>query len=128
MQDVPKIVWKRLQETQAAGTHPDADLLTAFAEQSLIESQRSRVMEHLSRCSDCRDVVAFALPTTEAVVVTASNHPTRTAWLSWPVLRWSVAVAGMIAITSLGILQYRQRQESNILIANLTPRKETTTQ
>jgi hypothetical protein len=125
MQDVPKIVLKRLQETQAAGTHPDADLLTAFAEQSLIESERSRVMEHLSRCSDCRDVVAFALPTTEAVVVTASNHPTRTAWLSWPVLRWSVAVAGMIAITSLGILQYRHRQKSDALFSALNQSNET---
>ena len=53
MEDVPKIVLKRLQETSAPGPHPDADLLTAFAEQSLAESERARVMEHLSRCSDC---------------------------------------------------------------------------
>lgn len=126
MQDVPKIVLKRLQETQAAGIHPDANLLTAFAEQSLVKSERAHVMEHLARCSDCREVVALALPPTETVVVTTSNNPARAGWLSWPVLRWSVAVAGMIAITSIGIVQYRQRQESNILIANLTPRNETT--
>jgi hypothetical protein len=126
MQDVPKIVLKRLQEKQAAGIHPDADLLTAFAERSLAKSERARVLEHLARCSDCRDVLALALPAMEVVTVAASKNPTHTAWLSWPVLRWSVAVAGMIAITSLGILQYRQRQKSGTLVAILTPRSEPT--
>ena len=125
MQDVPKIVLKRLQETQASGIHPDADLLTAFAEQSLIESERSRVMEHLARCSDCRDVVAFALPPTETVVVTTSNDPARTGWLSWPVLRWSAAAVVIIAIASIGMVQYRQRQKSDTLVASLNQRNET---
>ena len=72
MQDVPKIVLKRLQETSAPGTHPDADLLTAFAEQSLPEPERVRVMDHLARCSDCREVLALALPAMELVAVAAS--------------------------------------------------------
>ena len=125
MQDVPKIVLKRLQETEAAGTHPDADLLTAFAEQSLIESERARVMEHLARCSDCREVIAFALPATETVAVTASRNPTRIAWLSRPVLRWSIAIAGIIAIASIGIVQYRQRQKSDTLVSSLTQPNQT---
>lgn len=125
MQDVPKIVLKRLQETQAAGTHPDADLLTAFGEQSLSESERARVMEHLSRCGDCREVVALALPATETVAVTASTSPTRTGWLSWPVLRWGVAVAGIIAIASIGTLQYRQRQRNDTLVSSLASPNKT---
>ena len=120
MQDVPKIVLKRLQDREAAGTHPDADLLTAFAEQSLIESERAHVMEHLAHCSDCREVVAFALPATETVAVTASTSPARTGWLSWLALRWSVALAGIIAITLIGIVQFRQRAKSDTLVANLT--------
>ncbi|HXN99526.1 MAG TPA: YCF48-related protein [Candidatus Acidoferrales bacterium] len=125
MRDVPKIVLKRLQETEAAGAHPDADLLTAFAEQSLIQSERARVMEHLAHCSDCREVVAFALPATETVAVAASDNLARARWLSWPVLRWSVAIAGMIVITSIGIVQYRQRQKSDALVASLNQRNET---
>jgi hypothetical protein len=31
MQDVPQFVLKRLREKTVAGSHPDADLLTAFA-------------------------------------------------------------------------------------------------
>src|SRR5271168_3001549 len=100
MQDVPKIVLKRMQETAGAEAHPDADLLTAFAEQSLGESERSGVMEHLARCNDCRELVALALPAAEAVAVKTSSGPTRAGWLSWPVLRWSVAMAGIIAIAS----------------------------
>ncbi len=126
MQNVPKIVLKRLQETAAAGAHPDADILTAFAEQSLVESERTRVIEHLARCSDCREVVALALPAAEDVAVTASTSPTRISWLSWPVLRWSVAVAGIIAITSIGIVQYRQRQKDDTLVSSLTQPNGTT--
>jgi Photosynthesis system II assembly factor YCF48 len=126
MQDVPKTVLKRLQETKAAGTHPDADLLTAFAEQSLIESDRARVMEHLSRCSDCREVVALALPAMELVAVAASTTPARRPWFTWPVLRWGVAVAGIIAIASIGIVQYRQRQKNDTLVSSLASPNETT--
>ena len=124
MQDVPKIVLKRLQETAGAEAHPDADLLTAFAEQSLGESERTGVMEHLARCGDCREVVALALPAHEAVAVAATSRPSRSGWFSWPVLRWSVAIAGIIAIASFGVLQYRQRQKSEILSSNLTARNE----
>jgi hypothetical protein len=127
MQDVPKIVLKRLQETGGAEAHPDADLLTAFAEQSLGESERTGVVEHLARCGDCREVVALALPASEAVAVAATSRPARGGWLSWPVLRWSVAIAGMIAIASFGIAQYRQRQRSESLGSILTARNEPST-
>lgn len=126
MQNISKIVRKRWREAAPAEPHPDADLLTAFAEQSLVESERTRVTEHLARCSVCREVLAFALPSTAAVAVTVSTTPTRTRWLSWPALRWSAVIAAIIAITSVGILHYRQRQKSDSLVSTLTPRNETT--
>jgi hypothetical protein len=131
MQDVPKIVLKRLQETSAPGTHPDADLLTAFAEQSLAEPERVRVMDHLSRCSDCREVLALALPAMELVAVAASTAaasttPARTRWFAWPVLRWGVAAAGIIAMASIGIVQYRQRLKNDTLVSSLASHNETT--
>ena len=57
MQDVPKIVVKRLQ-SPAVEPHPDADLLTAFAEKSLSGRERESVLQHLARCGDCREIVA----------------------------------------------------------------------
>ena len=132
MQDVPKIVLKRLQEsagvagvTASENVHPDADLLTAFAEQSLDGSERARVTEHLARCGDCREVVAFALPASEAVAVTVSTSAARSRWLSWPVLRWSVVAAGLFAVTSFGVLQYKQGQvKSKALGSVITARNE----
>jgi hypothetical protein len=117
MQDVPKIVRARLQRPVPAESHPDADLLTAFAEQSLTGRERDGVVEHLARCGDCREVMALALPATEAVVVTPAVRPVRAGWLSWPVLRWGVVAAGILAVTSVGVLQYRQRRQEKTLVA-----------
>ncbi len=125
MQNVPKIVRARLQREKpiTAEPHPDADLLTAFAEHSLPARERDHVLEHLARCGDCREVVALALPATEAVALASSDSTARIGWLSWPILRWGVVAAGILAVTSVGILQYRQRQQEKTLIAtSLTSR------
>jgi Photosynthesis system II assembly factor YCF48 len=125
MQDVPKIVRARLrqQKPATAEPHPDADLLTAFAEHSLAARERDHVLEHLARCRDCREVVALALPPTEAITPASSGSTARIGWLSWPVLRWGLVAAGIIAVTSVGILQYRQRRQEKVLVAtSLTSR------
>jgi len=131
MQDVPKIVRARLQppEPQTAESHPDADLLTAFAEQSLTGRERDGIVEHLARCGDCRDVVALALPASEAVTVAKAGSPARTGWFngnwfSLPVLRWGMVAAGILAVTSVGLLQYRQRQEKMLVSTRVTPRDQ----
>jgi hypothetical protein len=118
MENVPKIVRARLQRpaSAAAEPHPDADLLTAFAEQSLAAGERDHLLEHLARCGECRDVVALALPATESAAL-ASHVPVRAGWLSLPVLRWGVVAAGIALVASFGILQYRQRQQGKTLVA-----------
>jgi hypothetical protein len=119
MQNVPKIVRARLQRPAAskAEPHPDADLLTAFAEQSLAARERDHVLDHLARCGDCRDIVALALPATEAVALASSDSTARMGWLSWPILRWGVVAAGILAVTSVGVLQYRHRRQENTLVS-----------
>ena len=126
MQHVPKIVQARLQRStpEAAPAHPGADLLTAFAEQSLGDSERTRVMDHLAGCGDCREVVALSLPATEAVTVSRSTSGARAAWLSWPVLRWGVVTAGIALVTSVGILRYSQRTEHNAALVGSAVRQE----
>lgn len=119
MENVPKIVRARLQRpaSTTADVHPEADLLTAFAEQSLAGSERDQVLEHLARCGECRDVVALALPAAESATLAPSHSPARVDWLSWPVLRWGVVTAGIVAMTSVGILQYRQRHQEKTMVA-----------
>jgi hypothetical protein len=126
MQNVPKIVQARLQRPtlEVPLRHPDADQLTAFAERSLGESECTHLMEHLARCGDCREVVALALPATEAVLVPGSSSTARGGWLSgrwlsWPALRWGVVAAGLVLVTSVGILQYKQRTQQNAALVSI---------
>src|SRR5882762_2242775 len=99
MPELPKIVRDRLNASKAAAGHPDADLLTAFAEFALPASERTFVMEHLGRCGECREVVSLALPASEAVEMAgaaAQRRWLRRPVLRWPVLGWSAAVAAIV--------------------------------
>src|SRR5271165_474386 len=106
MQNVPQIVRERLKATPPAVNHPDADALTAFAEQLLPDGERALVLEHLARCGDCRDIVALARPEPDAAQ--ALTIPGRSAWLTWPALRWGFAAAGIAVIASFGVLEHQR--------------------
>lgn len=131
MQKLPKIVSDRLREDRlredgVAEAHPEADLLTAFVEHSLADSERARVLEHLAHCTDCRQIATLALPATETVAIATSSARVRNRWFNWPVLRWGVVAAGIVAVTSIGMVQYRQRTlKSETLAPTLTARNET---
>src|SRR5690349_5867138 len=107
MEKVPQIVSERLRAASSPVDHPDADVLTAFSEDSLRKSERAAVVEHLARCGECRDVIALALPPSDQVQETV--HSASEGWLTWPVLRWGFVTAGIVAITSFGIMQYQRR-------------------
>jgi hypothetical protein len=127
MPSVPKIVVKRLQ-SPAADPHPDADLLTAFAERSLTAPERDRIIHHLARCGDCREVVSRALPPqieSQALPDSSAN------WFRWTLLRgsavrWATLAAGVALIVSLGILQTRH-QRTRELAVNVFDGKQATT-
>jgi len=52
MEQLPKIVQRRLRAAAKPGIHPDPDLLAAFVEKSLSDRERSQVLEHLADCAD----------------------------------------------------------------------------
>src|SRR5712671_968930 len=125
MQNVPKIVQARLQRVAAqAKTHPDADLLTAFAERSLSESERSRVMDHLACCGDCREVVALAVPAAEAATIPGNIRSARRPWVGWAGLRWGVVAAGIVLIGSVGMLRYKHSTEQKTAVVSIPVRQE----
>ena len=122
MTEVPKIVCDRLRAAlpgRAAPeqTHPDPDLLAAFAEQALSATERDGVLQHLGLCGDCREVVALSLPPADMVPpqtagqtahVDGVRTDVRTAVLragapvshklsfAWPNLRWAALAAGVV--------------------------------
>ena len=115
MTDVPKIVHHRLraatpEQHMLERAHPEADVLAAFAEQALSTAERDGVLQHLALCTDCRDVVALALPAMDLTVtpVEAESEAVRarlpdkarTNWfaganLRWANLRWAALAAGI---------------------------------
>ncbi len=107
MNKLPNIVRARLSAIEA-GDHPDPDLLTAFAEQALAEQERFKVLAHLSRCSDCREVLAVAMPSlSTAALATASSIDTarRRSWLHWPAVRWGAAAACVVIVGSAVLMK-----------------------
>jgi hypothetical protein len=113
MQNVPNIVRDRLKAATPL-SHPDADMLTAFSERLLPETERAAVLQHLAQCGDCREVVALALPATEAVQPVFGSSGSR--WLAWPTLRWAFVAAG-IAIASVGVVEYQHHTHNPAMMA-----------
>ncbi|HUK88666.1 MAG TPA: zf-HC2 domain-containing protein [Terriglobales bacterium] len=99
MAELPKIVRQRLR-AGGGEVHPDADLLTAFAEKALGERERAQVLEHLAACAACREVVALALPQEEGEQARAAPQGMR----GW-VLRWQTAAAlATVAVAAIALL------------------------
>jgi Photosynthesis system II assembly factor YCF48/Putative zinc-finger len=118
MEQLPKIVQRRLQRTAKLGVHPDPDLLAAFVERSLTHRERSQVLQHLADCADCRDVMALAIPKIES---TLSPRAERSPWLSWPVLRWGALAACVVVVSAAVTLHYQRRQIEGTSVAEKTP-------
>ena len=110
MTEISQIVRQRLKvsEAAAAPSHPDADLLTAFAEQALAAPDRARVIQHLAQCGDCREIVALALPA-EAEVAAVGKGGVRRHWFQLPALRWAAVAAGIAVAVSVGTLEHRNK-------------------
>ncbi len=146
---VPPIVYERLRaaETKPAlpgqpapeQAHPDADALTAFAEQALSATERDGVLEHLARCGDCRELIALALPAadiggasiaveTDADRATGSRagaaapHKLSFAWatLAWPSLRWAALAAGVAVAAAVLLVHPGKLNQAVLPSANRT--------
>jgi Putative zinc-finger len=101
MQEISSLLRQRLAARQAPQTHPDPDLLTAYVEQALGETERAQVVQHLAACSHCREVVSLSLPEQPAQPVLPAPADTRF-WL--PAFRWT-AVAATIGIAAALVIE-----------------------
>ena len=100
----PNIIGARLRAAAMTppSAHPDADLLTAFAEHCLNDSERARILEHLAQCAVCRDVVYFALPEEETTLKPA-QFPAQTHWFAGRRLQWAALAASLSMIAAVAI-------------------------
>ena len=110
MEKLPQIVRERMSLRQPE-THPDSDLLSAFAEQALPDRERLPVLAHLSVCSSCREVLALAAaPAKSGAFITKDTAaPTKAPWFAWPVLRWGAAAACVVVVATAVTLHRSER-------------------
>jgi hypothetical protein len=81
--------------------HPDAEMLSAFAEQALGERERGEVLEHLAACGRCRQVVALAREAAGAEVAARRHAPVRPrVWFR----SWGLALAPVAAIAASAVI------------------------
>lgn len=116
MPELPNLLRQRLATTKngETQTHPDADTLTAYMEQSLSPAESKTVVAHLAVCEPCREVVALS----QALMV---QPATQTVLTPAPVARWrrlftpvfgaAAAVAAM-AVIAVMVLQLPQKNPS----------------
>jgi len=125
MAEIPKIVGQRLRAVSTLEEHPDPNLLSAFVERSLAKREQVEVLEHLSRCTSCREIVSLAA-TQPAVAGAVPAVRVSPSWLSWPVLRWGAAVACVMVVGAAVTLHQRQQSQPRTnAVADGKPAAET---
>src|SRR5271154_6211616 len=136
MTEVPKIVHERLRAASREEPHPDANLLTAFAEHALGAREREGVLAHLAVCGNCRELVALPLLALDTVSVpnanagalgppVYTNEKNQKSWInmaqiSWPNLRWAALAAGVVVIASVVLVRpgkHNHTTQSRVTIA-----------
>ena len=112
MDPLSNILKQRLAAGQTtSGAHPEADVLSAFAERSLKQAERERVLEHLAFCSQCRNAVALSLPNIEEQTPALASPGT---FLRFPAAwRWASATAALAVAVGVGTLLYEHEGSKN---------------
>lgn len=124
MTDVPRVVVRRLQNLQqGAEQHLDANLLSAFHEQSLLGWERAQVVEHLSGCAECRELAAIATPelTVEQPLVAAGAGRDRQLW---PRLAWNLLAICLIALAAMFVVWHHDQTAQKAAVLNDTSSRE----
>jgi hypothetical protein len=117
MAGIPKIVEQQLHAMERIEDHPDPNLLGALVEKSLAQGEQLPVLEHLSRCASCREIVSLTAAQ-PGIAGAVSLAPARAGWLSWPVLRWGAAVACVVVVgVAVTIRQEHESRQIDAMIA-----------
>jgi hypothetical protein len=116
---LPKFVQSRLRQQASAPAvvHPDANVLSAFVEGSLKESERENLLAHLSSCEECREVVSLSLPELD-VASLAAVKPSRTWNWNSGILRWGAVAASVIVVAGAVLLLNPGSTMPNSTISN----------
>jgi len=98
---------RELARGKSTEPHPYEDVLAAFAENTLLEQERRKVIEHLSICRQCREVLSTATAAAPEAVIQEMPHvlPVRPPFRSW--LPWVATAAVLLVVSSAVLLHER---------------------
>lgn len=116
---IPSIVRERLRVVppNGAAAHPDANLLSAFAENTLSTSERTQLMDHLAACADCRNVLALALPEIEETVLPKTLRPAARFAFHWASARWlTLAATAAVLVAVVVVYRVQPASDSNVAL------------
>jgi photosynthesis system II assembly factor YCF48-like protein/putative zinc finger protein len=82
-------------EQPAPAEHPAPDVLNAYIEKVLPQSEEQQVLAHLAVCTDCREVVFLSQSAAEEPTEVVPLQPRRIAWWAW-----ALPVAAVLAVAS----------------------------
>ena len=116
MDRLRKLVSGRLQAPMA-GPHPDPDVLSAFAENALLEAERAQLLQHLGACHDCREILYLAAPKSVEAQKVLSFQPKRGSSL---VFRWGALAASVVIVGAAVIVRHSVFHARNESPAALT--------
>jgi hypothetical protein len=103
---------QELARSQHDEPHPDADMLTALAEDSLLERERQQILAHLAACAECREILGTAagaaLDSEDDFVPLSLPRPAQLPPWRW--LPWG-KIASCILVFCLAVLFYQRKPE-----------------
>jgi hypothetical protein len=104
-----RAVRSALARTRSLSGHPDANLLAAFAENTLLARERAAVSEHLADCAECREFLALAFATEVAEPAVAVKPRAIRRWR--PVWSWAAtASTAAVCIVASAVWEFRAQR------------------
>src|SRR6185369_6035084 len=105
MDPLQKLVRDRLR-TKVPLEHPNAEVLSAFAENALPATEHDAVVEHLSACAHCRDLLFLAAPPASELQQAFAAPKAR----PYFALRWGTLVACLVIGAVVLVSRHRSMQ------------------
>ncbi|HEX7285070.1 MAG TPA: YCF48-related protein [Candidatus Angelobacter sp.] len=132
MPELTTILRQRLGAGEDPKVHPDPDTLTAYVEELLPGAERNTVLEHISLCSQCREVVSLTMPeravaaeeAEEPVAVAASLPTPRRWWFLTPRFGMAASLAAVAAGVFLVLKIPQMHKQAPVETASVTLRQD----
>ncbi|MBS1804183.1 MAG: hypothetical protein JST28_12515 [Acidobacteria bacterium] len=101
-----------MKPTTQPGTHPDAELLAAFSERQVTDTEREEILAHMAVCSRCREVVFLAQKAMEADeppshIQEAPERKRVGGWFANWRLAW-IPVAALAGVVGVAVLEHER--------------------